>query len=117
MKVTNGYADPVVVRMTPSKGDASQARLGHGASNAFSFDGGAACADLSVDFTINLSGGIGRLYASGSFDLVAVPGDSGDCTMEVTKPTIKVPDYNQQLVWKRISASKGTLTFGSRGGE
>jgi hypothetical protein len=117
MKVTNQFANPVVVKMTPSEGDATQAALGHGKSNAFSFDGGATCADLSVDFTIRLSGGNAWLYASGSFDLVAVPGDSGDCTMEVTKPTISVPDYNHQLVWKKVSASKGTLTFGYRGGE
>jgi hypothetical protein len=118
MRVTNQVAKTLTVKMMPSEGENAQAKLAQGKSNGFSFPPGQDCADQTVDYEIRLINSVvNRLYASGSFDLVAVSDDSGVCTLEVRKPTVNVPDYNHQLIWKKVSPTEGQLTFTYRGGE
>ena len=121
MRFVNSHSSDIRVFITGSEEQSKRINRRTGHNFVFTRDSDN-CEDLTLNYEI-LAGNIGLKLASGKFAFIATREPSADspdgwqCTMAVQKPTMNVPDYNYMLVYKKLSASKGRLTYHARPGE
>ncbi len=121
MRFVNRHSSDIRVFITGSEEQSKRINRGTGYNFIFTRSSDN-CEDLTLNYEI-LAGNIGLKLANGKFQFIATRETSTDspdgwqCTLAVKKPAMTVPDYNDMLVYTKLSASKGKLVYKARPGE